>query len=59
MPEDTDYWRVTAHNFVADDVPFYHKTVRGDFTASAKVTGAYGTLYDQAGLMIRVPRPSG
>jgi uncharacterized protein len=49
----TDYWRVTLHNFIADNAPFYYQTVEGDFTASVKVTGSYADLYDQAGLMVR------
>ena len=49
----TDYWRVTLHDFIKDDAPFYYQTVTGDFTATVKVTGAYATLYDQAGLMVR------
>jgi hypothetical protein len=49
----TDYWRVTLHNFIKDDAPFYYREVSGDFTATVKVTGAYMALYDQAGLMVR------
>lgn len=50
---DTDFWRVTLHDFVADDAPFYYREVEGDFTATAKVTGDYADQYDQAGLMVR------
>ncbi|WP_136689578.1 DUF1349 domain-containing protein [Halorhabdus amylolytica] len=50
---ETDCWRVTAHDFVADDAHFYHRTVDGDFTATVTVTGGYAEQYDQAGLMVR------
>jgi regulation of enolase protein 1 (concanavalin A-like superfamily) len=50
---DTDFWRHTLHDFVADDAHFYHREVSGDFTATVKLTGEYETQYDQAGLMIR------
>ncbi|MEL6269957.1 MAG: DUF1349 domain-containing protein [Chloroflexota bacterium] len=49
----TDYWRVTRHDFIKDDAPFYYREVTGDFTARVKVTGQYADLYDQAGLMVR------
>jgi regulation of enolase protein 1 (concanavalin A-like superfamily) len=49
----TDYWRVTLHDFIKDDAPFYYREVSGDFTATVKVTGEYASLYDQAGLMVR------
>lgn len=44
---------MTLHNFIKDDAPFYFQEVSGDFTATVKVTGAYRSLYDQAGLMVR------
>lgn len=50
---DTDFWRVTRHDFIKDDAHFYFREVTGDFTATVKVTGEYNALYDQAGLMIR------
>lgn len=50
---DTDCWRVTKHDFVADDAHFYYRPVAGDFTATVEVAGDYATLYDQAGLMVR------
>ena len=39
---------------VRDDGHFYHEATEGDFTVSATVAGAYHTLYDQAGLMMRI-----
>jgi uncharacterized protein len=49
----TDFWRVTFHDFIKDDAPFYYQAVGGDFTATVKITGDYKTQYDQAGLMVR------
>ncbi len=49
----TDYWRVTRHDFIKDDAPFYYEDVTGDFTATVKITGQYAAQYDQAGLMVR------
>jgi regulation of enolase protein 1 (concanavalin A-like superfamily) len=50
---DTDFWRVTRHNFIADNAPFYYEEVTGDFTVTVKITAAYASQYDQAGLMLR------
>jgi uncharacterized protein len=50
----TDFWRKTHDGGVRDSGHFYHRTINGDFTAEVKVSGAYGALYDQAGLMIRL-----
>lgn len=51
--KDTDFWRTTRHDFIADNGHFYFQEVSGDFTAAVKITGEYIALYDQAGLMIR------
>ncbi len=48
----TDYWRTTHYGFVRDNGHFYYQEQAGDFVASAKITGQYVDLYDQAGLMI-------
>jgi len=50
---DTDCWRHTLHEFVADDAHFYSREVSGDFTATVELTGEYSAQYDQAGLMVR------
>lgn len=50
----TDFWRQTHYGFIRDNGNFYYQEVTGDFTASVKITGDYQTLYDQAGLMVRL-----
>ena len=50
----TDFWRKTFYGFTRDTGHFYGQTVQGDFVIAVKVTGQYKTLYDQAGLMLRV-----
>ncbi|MEQ8678032.1 MAG: DUF1349 domain-containing protein [Aggregatilineales bacterium] len=50
---DTDFWRVTRHDYIVDNGHFYYQPVEGNFSATVKVTGDYAELYDQAGLMIR------
>lgn len=51
--KDTDFWRVTRHDFIADNAHFYYQVIEGDFTATVKFIGQYVDLYDQAGLMAR------
>jgi uncharacterized protein len=50
----TDFWRVTHYGFVRDSGHFYYQERTGDFTAQVKVEGSYESLYDQAGIMIRL-----
>src|SRR5437763_4410552 len=50
----TDFWRTTHYGFIRDSGHFYHHRVAGDFLVEVKVSGAYTSLYDQAGLMVRV-----
>ena len=50
----SDYWRKTHYGFTVDDGPFYYTTRGGEFEAVLKVTGAYKTRYDQAGMMLRI-----
>jgi regulation of enolase protein 1 (concanavalin A-like superfamily) len=52
--ERTDFWQHTFYGFRRDSGHAFLKPVSGDFTASATITGAYETLYDQAGLMLRI-----
>lgn len=50
----SDFWRVTHYGFTRDNGHFFHQTMRGNFVAEVRVIGQYATLYDQAGLMLRV-----
>jgi regulation of enolase protein 1 (concanavalin A-like superfamily) len=49
-----DFWRRTQYGFIRDDGHFRAHEVSGDFSATVEVEGRYETLYDQAGLMVRV-----
>lgn len=51
---NTDFWRKTFYGFERDNGHFLYKNIRGDFTVQVTVVGDYKTLYDQAGLMVRV-----
>ncbi|MEP5622615.1 MAG: DUF1349 domain-containing protein [Hyphomicrobiales bacterium] len=50
----TDFWRGTYYGFYRDNGHFLGLPVTGNFTAVLTFTGVYETLYDQAGLMLRV-----
>lgn len=50
----TDFWRTTFYEFVRDNGHFLHKSIKGDFTVQVTLVGDFKTLYDQAGLMLRV-----
>jgi uncharacterized protein len=50
----TDFWRETFYGFTRHSGHFLHTPVTGDFTAEVTVQGDYETLYDQAGLMLRL-----
>ncbi|WP_027133757.1 DUF1349 domain-containing protein [Geminicoccus roseus] len=50
----TDFWRETYYGFTRDSGHFFGERVEGDFTAEIRVRARYETLYDQAGLMVRV-----
>jgi regulation of enolase protein 1 (concanavalin A-like superfamily) len=52
--DKTDFWRKTEYGFIRDDGHFAHRSVMGDFTAEVTFVGKYHTLYDQAGLMLRL-----
>jgi regulation of enolase protein 1 (concanavalin A-like superfamily) len=53
VPEKTDCWRKTRHNFIMDNAPFMWQKVTGDFEAIVKVSGDFGRMYDKAGIMVR------
>ena len=50
----TDFWRKTHYGFIKDDGHFFYQERTGDFRFGVVVIGQYATLYDQAGLMVRV-----
>jgi len=50
----TDFWRKTFYGYVTDNGHFFSLPVTGDFTFESRVAGQYSSLYDQAGLMVRV-----
>lgn len=49
---ETDFWQTTFYGFRRNTGHAYLAPVSGDFTLSARVTGEYQALYDQAGLML-------
>ena len=51
---NTDFWRVTHYGFMRDSGHFRRAEAPGDVTAEATFGGDYRTLYDQAGLMVRL-----
>jgi uncharacterized protein len=50
----TDFWRKTHDGGIRDNGHFYYEVVSGNFVAEVKISGQYGALYDQAGLMVRL-----
>jgi hypothetical protein len=50
----TDFWRQTHYGFTRDSGHFFGREVRSEFTASLRVRARYETLYDQAGIMVRL-----
>lgn len=50
----TDFWRETHYGFVRDNGHAFLAEVPASFTAQLKIRARYSTLYDQAGLMVRL-----
>jgi uncharacterized protein len=50
----TDFWRETFYGFVRDSGHAWLTPISGDFSATAVIHGDYQTLYDQAGMMLRI-----
>jgi regulation of enolase protein 1 (concanavalin A-like superfamily) len=50
----TDFWRETHYGFTRDSGHFFGQETIGGFTASLRVRGQYESLYDQAGIMVRL-----
>lgn len=51
---ETDFWRVTEHDFIQDNGHFFYREIRGSFEMLLRFSGSYRDLYDQAGLMVRL-----
>ena len=52
--EKTDFWRETYYGFTRDSGHFLGFEAGPSFSARLRVRGAFRTLYDQAGLMVRI-----
>ncbi|PVZ13956.1 MULTISPECIES: DUF1349 domain-containing protein [unclassified Pseudomonas] len=52
--EKTDFWRETHYGFTRDTGHFLGVTTPDGFTAKIRIQGAFRSLYDQAGLMVRI-----
>ena len=50
----TDFWRKTHYGFILDNGHFYYERVAGNFEVETEFRGKYESLYDQAGVMIRL-----
>ncbi len=50
----TDFWRETHYGFTRDTGHLFGTATDGDFTAEVRVRARYESLYDQAGLMVRL-----
>ena len=52
--EKTDFWRETYYGFTRDSGHFLAFPTADSFTAQIRIQGEFRTLYDQAGLMVRI-----
>jgi uncharacterized protein len=50
----TDFWRETHYGFCRDSGHFLGFPTAGAFTAELRVRAGFQTLYDQAGIMVRI-----
>jgi regulation of enolase protein 1 (concanavalin A-like superfamily) len=50
----TDFWRKTHYDFIRDNGHFYYEQVSGSFSVETEFHAQYASLYDQAGLMVRL-----
>ncbi|KJF67484.1 DUF1349 domain-containing protein [Rhizobium nepotum] len=51
---NTDFWRETHYGFTRDSGHFFGVPTGDGFTARVRVQGEFRSLYDQAGLMVRI-----
>jgi regulation of enolase protein 1 (concanavalin A-like superfamily) len=49
-----DFWRETHYGFTRDSGHVFGQRVAGGFTAQLRLRARYESLYDQAGLMVRI-----
>jgi len=54
IPGNTDCWRKTRNNFNRDNAPYHWHKVTGDFEVVCKISGNLVSMYDKAGLMVRL-----
>jgi uncharacterized protein len=52
--KETDFWRETHYGFIRDSGHFLAFEAASSFTCQFRVRGTFVTLYDQAGIMVRV-----
>ncbi|UQY33315.1 DUF1349 domain-containing protein [Pseudomonas fulva] len=52
--QKTDFWRETHYGFTRDTGHFLGITTADGFTATIRIQGEFRSLYDQAGLMVRI-----
>ncbi|NWE41441.1 DUF1349 domain-containing protein [Pseudomonas yamanorum] len=52
--DKTDFWRKTHYGFIRDTGHFLGFPAANGFTAQIRIQGEFRTLYDQAGLMVRI-----
>ncbi|CAI4034554.1 hypothetical protein SMKI_10G3480 [Saccharomyces mikatae IFO 1815] len=52
--EKTDFWRETFYGFTRDSGHFLGVRAGKAFTAQLRIQGNYQSLYDQAGIMVRI-----
>lgn len=52
--DSTDFWRKTHYGFIRDTGHFLGFPAAEEFTAQIRIRGEFRTLYDQAGLMVRI-----
>ena len=50
----TDFWRETHYGFTRHSGRLFGYETAGDFTATVRVRATFESLYDQAGLMVRL-----
>src|SRR6266568_2498590 len=50
----TDFWRETGYGYIHDSGHVYGEEHEGDVDVTVCVRGAFGSQYDQAGIMLRI-----